>query len=518
MIEAAREVLGAADGSIITAWEDQSREHLLIALITNKKVPSITESLSSGASVNSDVISNTHILDYVPSDSESSYPTRSQITIGTGWGNEANKSFRSQARKQYRTSQQMADWGCKYPAYWFEHWVEDPPIANPDPADYRLLLNRLEQLFDLRLEEHRSHFGNVITAIENRRARISMHSTENSEELFAQRRQEGISQEQKLDLAQGWTVNLRGIDRSQIDLVLRRQEYGTLLEETRVDLAPENELSIDEAAEYGAHGQSPHQLLVVSDRDGSHWYESPRLNPPGASNETIRVSMNGVMIDEHSFNVIRTVNPSLDILNAPQGQPAPDTPPALNPDPDYTIGDYSWEERLADFGVSVPIDTWTVDTDEEYEEVMELVHNQLSGLVKILDPYLQPGQLSDFIDEAGDNCDIWVIVGHNRSYMSGMRGEFEDCLDKAGNQNKGLHITWAPHDERTPLHDRFLLNTDIGLTFGTSFNSIDGNFTMVSEVSGGDASILEEKFDEWWSDPVFKREFSVELIGSTADT
>jgi hypothetical protein len=62
------------------------------------------------------------------------------------------------------------------------------------------------------------------------------------------------------------------------------------------------------------------------------------------------------------------------------------------------------------------------------------------------------------------------------------------------------------------------LNTDIGLTFGTSFNSIDGNFTMVSEVSGGDASILEEKFDEWWSDPVFKREFSVELIGSTADT
>lgn len=100
--------------------------------------------------------------------------------------------------------------------------------------------------------------------------------------------------------------------------------------------------------------------------------------------------------------------------------------------------------------------------------------------------------------------------------MNSMRYGFESCIEQARRQGKELHIKWAPQDNRTPIHDRFLLNENRGFTIGISFNSLDKNFSMMYEIDDDDVGALERKFDEWWSDPVFEQRFDVELIDSTS--
>lgn len=145
---------------------------------------------------------------------------------------------------------------------------------------------------------------------------------------------------------------------------------------------------------------------------------------------------------------------------------------------------------------------------------MEVVQGSLSGVVKIVDPYLRPRDLSDIVALSDQDVNMWVITALPSREMPSHRHGFENIVLSAGQDGKDLHISWVP-DSPTPLHDRFLLSKDCSLTFGTSFNSLQSNLTIVHEISEEKAVQLEQNFDYWWTDNRFKNQNNVELIDTT---
>ena len=173
----------------------------------------------------------------------------------------------------------------------FRHWVNRPEVARPDPDDITSLLNELRDTLGIDLEDNLDHAGNILVVVEDARAIVSMNETEDPDELFDRRRRgEQLSENELLDIAEGWTVNLNGLNRDEIDVTLRREEYGELLYEEGLSLSPQMELSIEEATNYGEEGNWPAQVLVVADDSGTWRYLTPEFGAPSASDEIVRVS------------------------------------------------------------------------------------------------------------------------------------------------------------------------------------------------------------------------------------
>lgn len=98
--------------------------------------------------------------------------------------------------------------------------------------------------------------------------------------------------------------------------------------------------------------------------------------------------------------------------------------------------------------------------------------------------------------------------------MDDMRDGFKQNIREADDQNIELRILWVPGGpgSSSPLHDRFILSAEGGLTIGTSFNSLDSNISYVTETAQVDTIDLETNFDRWWQDRMFKERHNVEEI------
>lgn len=95
-----------------------------------------------------------------------------------------------------------------------------------------------------------------------------------------------------------------------------------------------------------------------------------------------------------------------------------------------------------------------------------------------------------------------------------MREDLKQNIREADNQNIELRVLWIPgsRGSNSPLHDRFILSAEGGLTIGTSFNSLDSNVSYVTETAQADAVDLETNFDRWWQDRMFRERHDVEEI------
>lgn len=421
--------------------------------------------------------------------------------------------FESDIRMQIRTSQEMREWGQSWPALCFEHWIEGDSDRDISAEDENELLNVLEHELDISLREYDEYVGNLIVTVEDQSCRTAFN--EGPEELLdVWSAEEGnLTDDQLLKLLDSWEVTLNHIDGEEVDITLRREEFGSLLYETEIPLSEESSLSRKEAIDLANESITARTLKLTGGEETKR-YKLGQIETPGASEEILKVSQNGRLLDEYSMPVIRQVNASININPDMSTSSGHVLPPTLYSDPTVTTGRRNWDGVIAS-GANKDYETWAVDDEEDFDEVMNLIYAQLEGSVKISEPYLRPDKLEELIQEGESDLDLWVVLGHKTNYMNNMRSDFEDCVSMADNAGKGLHILWLPGEQSTPLHDRFILNEETGLIIGTSFNSLDSNVTVVSEIPGDQSQELEHNFDYWWSNQTFRRQNSVELIDST---
>jgi hypothetical protein len=467
---------------------------------------------TSGTKIIVKTIPVDEVLDCIPEDLSTGSVT-GELAASLGDEDPMSFEFNSDARMQFRTSQEMRAWGQSWPALCFEHWIGEDSDRDISAEDEEELLDVLERELGISLREHDEYVGNLMVSVENRSCRTAFN--ESPEELLDawSAEDEDLTDEELLKLLDSWEVALDDIDEGQVDITLRREEFGSLLYEIEIPLSEEALLSREEAIDVAKGSIIDRTLKLVVGGEAKR-YRLDQLDTPGASEEILKVSQNGRLLDEYLMPLIRQVNTSININPDSSSSGGRVLPPTLHSEPTVTAGRRNWDAIIAS-GVDGDFETWIVDDERDYDEIMGLIYDQLKGPVKISEPYLRPNRLEELVQEGEPDLDLWVVLGHKTRYMNNMRADFEDCVSTADDAGKGLHILWLPGEQSTPLHDRFILNEETGLIIGTSFNSLDSNVTVVSEIPEEQSQELERNFDYWWNNRTFRRQHSVELIDST---
>lgn len=499
--------------TVISSWYNQDGDWKhYFTLYTTQEYEEKRYSPTSKTKIIVETVSVDNILNSIPEDL-SSGSASGKLEAGLDDEKAISFDFSSDIRMQYRTSQKMRSWGSSWPSLCFEHWIEtdyDEEIISEDEEE---LLDILEQEYNIKLFENKEYVGNIIIAVENRSCRVVFN--EGPEELLDiwMADDETLSDNQLLTLLDSWGIILDNIKRSAIDITLRREEFGNLLYEEEISLSAEKIISEEKAIELAKDDPLTTTLKITVDGETER-YKLDQIESPGASDELLKVSKNGKLLDEYSMPIVRQVETSISINPSTSNSGGRVLPPTLYSEPTVTSGKRNWDKFVAS-GSKENFETWVVDDDEDYDEVMDIIYKQLAGVVKISEPYLRPDKLEEFVQEGESDLDLWVVLGHNSRHMKNMRSDFKDCVSTANSAGKDLHILWLPGEESTPLHDRFIINESTGLTIGTSFNSLDSNITVVSKIPKTQSQQLETNFDYWWENKTFRRQNSVEIIGST---
>lgn len=500
-----------SSGSFLSAWKlDADDVPLLFGLFTTKDFGDVEISPSNGLLITSKKISESGLLSFIPEALDEEIQIEFSVDLLEG-GSVTFDEHR-QPRICRRTSQEMEGFGLEYPALCVEYWPRADLTPSIEEEQEIALRDSLKNQFGVDLDEHHEYLGALLGAVEDRRGRVRFN--ESNRELSSKLLDdvEALNRDEILDLHDTWIIEVGSVPVDELEITIRREEFGQLLNEIPVDLANSNRISEDAAIEYiRSEQRSPSRLAVIS--DSTERYELPEIPAPGASAMILKITCDGVLIDEYRMPLMRQIDMNVDVLSGSSPSPSADTPDLIFEDADHTVGRYGWDHRLALSGES-DLENWVVEDTADFGEVMDVVHDSLTGTVKLADPFLRPPDLSDLVAEADTDINMWVMTALYRGEMSNLRQDFEDIVSSASQDGKDLHITWVP-DSPTPLHDRFLLSEERSLTLGTSFNSLDSNLTVVHEIDEEKAAQLERNFDFWWTDPRFNNENDVELIAST---
>ena len=505
----------AEDVSAVTAWKEEegAMEHVF-SLITTKPMEEDRLEPEPSMEIHVDSIGVDELLAYIPEEMGSTVTLDIELE-DLRLPDRIRQD--TDIRVTRRTSNQMSSWGSNGPALCFEHWPKGPTSDSPDPEVVNPLLEALSVEYGIELKNSPEKLGNYLVVIEDYRAMVHLHETSEPDLVTQLYEEEStLSEEQLLDLSDGWVIELEDVTREEVDIVSVSKEFDTLMYEEALDTTPSNELTTEEAAEL-AEEKRFSTAVVVTDQNGTTRYRQPSYTAPGASDLIFRVSKDGVVIDEDSVPIVRGVGFDINVM--PQEPPEKSgvlAPSSIFSESEHHVGPPVWQDRISDLGPTIVTNTWVVETSGDYDEVMEEIHNRFSSTVKILDPYLLPDQLSEFVGEADTGAELWILIGHKQRYLESFRSDFEDCVAEADEKGVDLHIRWVPGDNSTPIHDRFVLSPEGGLSIGTSFNSLDSNLSVVYELDDKDAEALERNFDTWWANPGFQEEYDVEGIASTS--
>ncbi|EMA10253.1 hypothetical protein C437_03866 [Haloarcula vallismortis ATCC 29715] len=169
------------------------------------------------------------------------------------------------------------------------------------------------------------------------------------------------------------------------------------------------------------------------------------------------------------------------------------------------VGRHIWDERRIEFGSQQTSRGWCTDADElTVAQALTSIQTEFGPVVKVVDPYLDDDHIIDFIEEIEEDTEVWGITTEPIDTQqlttklqsweaAGRQIEFLRLLDDDGSPSG------------TPLHDRFILtNGDRlrGWVLGTSFNSLETNVSVISELPQRVVNELDRAFNAWWYEPV----------------
>lgn len=500
-----------SSGCLLSAWKlNSDNASPLIGLFTTKDLGEVELRPADDLVITSGEVSEPDLLSIIPETLDEHVEVEFSVDL-PDVGSVIFDQHR-QPRICRRTSQEMEGFGMENPALCVEYWPDADSIPSIGAEHEVALRDSLKDNFGVDIDEHSEYLGTILAAIEDRRGRVRFN--ESGEELVRRLHEEAeaLNDEEILDLHDTWIVDRRSVPADELEITLRKEEYGQLLNEKSVELDSSNEVSRDAAIEFVRSERNlPSRLALRA--ESTRRYELPDVPASGASAMILKISHNGLLLDEYSMPVVRHIGLNVNVMPGSGSPPSAETPLMIFEGSDYSVGRYSWDQKLALSGESDLVN-WVVENESDHDEVMEVVHSSLSGIVKIADPYLRPRDLSNLVAESDQDVNMWVITALPSGEMPSHRQNFENVVSTAGHDGKDLHVSWIP-DSPTPLHDRFLLSEERSLTFGTSFNSLESNLTVVHEISEEKAAQLERNFDYWWTDNRFKSQKNVELIDTT---
>ena len=221
------------------------------------------------------------------------------------------------------------------------------------------------------------------------------------------------------------------------------------------------------------------EWVTLIQGDETQRYRLPDSYAPSASDLTLRVSKDGVVIDEMSCPFIRGANLQVDVNTPGQSMPDHEIPPQLLRHEGahrFVTGRRTWDDRLTDFGPVQKIRAWT--TRGGYNEALSDIISELLNAVKIIDPYFGPDQLTSIVTQFPEDIPVWIITALPDGEYDG--SAFLNALSRLHRRGHTVRIKRIVDEDgrptKTPIHDRFILTQGNAWLVGCSFNTIESKF------------------------------------------
>lgn len=393
----------------------------------------------------------------------------------TPGGEEVGGEIQGDVRMERAFPNDDLRWGSSRPSLEFEHWVREDDIPELSGEQRTEAHEIVEDQLGVDLNRYHDHWGNLVVQLEDFRLNIEFDD--------------------------GWCVDLNAdlVDLDDVVVMLERREYGDLLWQDSIDF--ENE---------PANGEGLRQIALSYDGDEYTGF-CQVSQPAGSSEEVIKVLVNGETASQDDFPVVRRVVTQINVGDGDQrGSSSGDAdPPELYPESDLSghptvvTGEQIWDERKVDFGGGTTSRGWTTEAETAIvDRALDSIRGDISSTVKVVDPYLDLADLADFVDSLDPDIDAWFITSElSNASLLGRE------LSRYNNQGRTVEILRIMDQNGgptlTPLHDRFIVTKNSrSWILGTSFNSLNTNVSIISELPMRVTQALDRQFNQWWTEPV----------------
>jgi len=429
------------------------------------------------------------VHDYLPPE-ETSLSRPAQITETALGDVEYQSSRRGDIRIERTYSGYQNRWGTDRSALRVEGWVEESSVPTCSTEVQNELHKEINELSDIDLDKHPDYRGNILLILEDQRIKLTADDTPQLE------------------------IDSALLSTESLFVTAEWREYGDSIWSQSTHFDELQQLSQDEGESPNPSSEIP---LEVSTSDEEFTVDLAdtgdlELLTPGASEVRISLVKDGITIDWAELPLMRIITTNIQIRGSESERESESGPPALHydaptdqPGISMVVGRHIWDERRIEFGSQETSRGWCTDADElTVAQALTSIQSEFGPVVKVVDPYLDDDHLIDFIEEIDEDTEVWGITTEPidtqqlttklRSWEAAGRNiEFLRLLDDDGSPSG------------TPVHDRFILtNGDRlrGWVLGTSFNSLETNVSVISELPQRVANELDRAFNAWWYEPV----------------
>lgn len=401
--------------------------------------------------------------------------------------------YRTERKSEFRIERSYSSdtdqFAARHSALRVEWWIDEEDRPDCPTGIENQVHSYLKEQCKIDLAPKLDYRGNFIIVLEDKRIRF--RSTESPEikiveEIFDQ----------------------------DLDIVLEWQEYGdTIWSESFSANQIQNS---DDVSDDG----SMIIKTIVGDQEyriaASEFYRTNSVLKPGASDVRIKIVQDGITLDQNDYPLIRVIDSNIQL----EGSEEESGPPKLHhqsptdrPGTSFATGEHIWDSRRLSHGSQNENRGWCTNANEvTVTDALSTIQAEIGSIVKIVDPYMSDDEIIDFIDSIDGNVNVWVITSEPVDTSS-----LDNQLEHWNAPDRKVEILRVIDSngasKQTPLHDRFLLTDGqygqaSGWTLGTSFNSLDLNTSIISEIPLRLVNQLDIEFNSWWYEPIEERHSS----------
>lgn len=477
--------------SYLQAWvntEDGWEQYF--SLLTTSSIP---EEEIRGQQDNYYVVCETRPLDLVDdylTSQETSYTSPAQISETALSDVDYQSSRRGDIRIERTYSGDQNRWGTDRPALRVEWWVEESYAPTPSTEVKEELHREINTLTKINLDKHPDYCGNILIVLEDQRIKLTSDDTPQLE------------------------IDSSLLNTESLFVTAEWREYGDSIWSRSIQFDELQQLSHEERNPPNSSLGIPLQVCTSDEEFTVDLADTGDLDllTPGASELRISLVEDGISIAWTELPLTRIITTNIQIGSSESGRESESGPPALHydaptdqPGMSMVVGRHIWDERRVEFGSQQTSRGWCTGADElTVAQALTSIQTEFGPVVKVVDPYLDDDHLIDFIEEIDEDSEVWGITTEpiDTQQLTTQLQSWEN----AGRQIEFLRLLdddGSPSG--TPLHDRFILTNGgrlRGWVLGTSFNSLETNVSVISELPPRVVNELDRAFNKWWYEPV----------------
>jgi hypothetical protein len=426
---------------------------------------------------------------YLPSE-ETSLSSPAQITETALGDVEYQSSRRGDLRIERTYSGDQKQWGTDRSAIRVEGWVEESDVPTCSTEVRNEVHSAINEFSDIDLDKHPDYRGNLLLVLEDQRMKLTANDTPRLE------------------------IDSDLMSTNSLFVTAEWREYGDTIWSQSTEFDELQEFSHNESEPPDPSSEIPLTVCTSDEEFTIDLTNTCQLKPltPGASEVRISLVKDGITIDWTELPLMRIITMNIQIGGSEAERSSESGPPALHydaptdqPGMSMVVGRHIWDERRIEFGSQQTSRGWCTDADElTVAQALTSIQREFGSVVKIVDPYLDDEHIIEFMQDIDADTEVWGITTEPIDSQQ-LSTKFQSW-EAAGRQIEFLRLLDADGSPSgTPLHDRFVLTSGDrlrGWVLGTSFNSLETNVSIISELPQRVVNELDRAFNEWWYDPV----------------